>query len=91
MAVELDLFCGAGGACGASLGLLRAGWDVCLATDIDRACSRTYQANLPGGFLTADLRLLDENTSRPSDWIYVFDIDIQPGANGRPAPIRVVL
>lgn len=49
----IDLFCGAGGA---SLGLLRAGWDVRLATDIDQACSRTYQANLPGKFLTADLR-----------------------------------
>jgi hypothetical protein len=36
-------------------------------------------------------RLLDDRLSRPSDWIYVFDIDTQPGAEGRPAPIRVSL
>src|SRR5690348_1908 len=49
----VDLFAGAGGA---SLGLLRAGWDIRLAADIDPACALTYQANLPGEFLTADLR-----------------------------------
>jgi len=36
-------------------------------------------------------RLLDDHTSSPSGWIYVFDIDTQPGAAGRPAPIRVNL
>ncbi|MBV9382395.1 MAG: hypothetical protein JOY82_13280 [Streptosporangiaceae bacterium] len=36
-------------------------------------------------------RLLDDQTSQPSDWIYVFDIDTQPGAGGAPAPIRVSL
>ena len=36
-------------------------------------------------------RLLDDHTSQPSDWIYVFDIDTQPGASGMPAPIRVSL
>jgi hypothetical protein len=36
-------------------------------------------------------RLLDDQTSQPSDWIYVFDIDTQPGAEGAPAPIRVSL
>jgi hypothetical protein len=36
-------------------------------------------------------RLLDDHTSQPSDWIYVFDIDTQPGASGMPAPIRVNL
>lgn len=36
-------------------------------------------------------RLLDDQTSQPSDWIYVFDIDTEPGAGGRPAPIRVSL
>jgi hypothetical protein len=36
-------------------------------------------------------RLLGDQTSQPSDWIYVFDIDTQPGADGRPAPIRVSL
>jgi hypothetical protein len=36
-------------------------------------------------------RLLDDYTSQPSDWIYVFDIDTEPGADGGPAPIRVNL
>jgi hypothetical protein len=36
-------------------------------------------------------RLLDDQTSQPSDWIYVFDIDTEPGAGGGPAPIRVSL
>ena len=27
----------------------------------------------------------------PSDWIYVFDIDTEPGPGGRPAPIHVSL
>jgi DNA (cytosine-5)-methyltransferase 1 len=52
----VDLFCGAGGA---SLGLVRAGWDLRLATDVDLACSLTHRANLPGEFLTADLRTVD--------------------------------
>jgi len=52
----IDLFCGAGGA---SLGLVRAGWDLRLASDIDLACSLTHQANLPGRFLTEDLRNVD--------------------------------
>jgi DNA (cytosine-5)-methyltransferase 1 len=54
----LDLFSGAGGA---SLGLVRAGWDLRLATDIDAACALTHQANLPGQFLTADLRGLESD------------------------------
>lgn len=36
-------------------------------------------------------RLLDDRTSEPSDWIYVFDIDTEPGPNGTPAPIKVNL
>lgn len=52
----IDLFCGAGGA---SLGLVQAGWDLRLATDIDIASSLTHRANLPGEFLTADLRTVD--------------------------------
>jgi hypothetical protein len=36
-------------------------------------------------------RLLDDQASQPSDWIYVFDIDTEPGDDGRPAPIRVSL
>jgi len=34
-------------------------------------------------------RLLDDRSVRPSDWIYVFDIDTEPSPGGRPAPIRV--
>lgn len=34
-------------------------------------------------------RLLDDSTSQPSDWIYVFDIDPEPGPVGKPAPIKV--
>jgi hypothetical protein len=36
-------------------------------------------------------RLLDDQAARPSDWIYVFDIDTEPSPGGRPAPIRVSL
>jgi DNA (cytosine-5)-methyltransferase 1 len=49
----VDLFSGAGGA---SIGLLRAAWDLRLATDVDLTCSLTHRANLPGEFLVADLR-----------------------------------
>jgi DNA (cytosine-5)-methyltransferase 1 len=52
----VDLFCGAGGA---SLGLVRAGWDLRVAADVDQACSLTHRANLPGEFITADLRTVD--------------------------------
>jgi hypothetical protein len=36
-------------------------------------------------------RLLDDQAIRPSDWIYVFDIDTEPSPGGRPAPIHVSL
>jgi hypothetical protein len=36
-------------------------------------------------------RLLDDQEAKPTDWIYVFDIDTEPGPGGRPAPIRVGL
>ena len=52
----IDLFSGAGGA---SLGLVRAGWDLRLASDFNQACSLTHQANLPGEFITGDLRDVD--------------------------------
>ena len=52
----IDLFSGAGGA---SLGLVQAGWDLRLATDVDLDCSLTHRANLPGEFVTADLRNMD--------------------------------
>lgn len=52
----IDLFSGAGGA---SLGLVRTGWDLRLASDFNQACSLTHQANLPGEFITGDLRDVD--------------------------------
>jgi hypothetical protein len=36
-------------------------------------------------------RLLDDQSVRPSDWIYVFDIDTEPSPGGRPSPIHVSL
>src|SRR5262249_50684425 len=36
-------------------------------------------------------RLLDNQQARPTDWIYVFSIDTEPGPGGRPAPLRVSL
>lgn len=65
----VDLFCGAGGA---SLGLVQAGWDLRLATDIDPDSSSTHRSNLPGEFLTADLRTVDANQVMTS-------ADISPG------------
>lgn len=52
----IDLFSGAGGA---SLGLVRAGLDLRLAADFNQACSLTHCANLPGEFITGDLRDVD--------------------------------
>ena len=52
----IDLFCGAGGA---SLGLVKADWDLRLAVDTDPSCARTHTANLPGQFMLGDLRELD--------------------------------
>lgn len=57
-ATAVDLFCGAGGA---SLGLVRAGFDLRLAADSDPACGMTHKANLPGEFLGADLRGVDSD------------------------------
>lgn len=36
-------------------------------------------------------RLLDDRSSQPGDWIYVFDIDTEPSPGGGPAPVRVNL
>ena len=36
-------------------------------------------------------RLLDDHEANPVDWIYVFDIDDQPGPEGGPASIKVPL
>lgn len=52
----IDLFCGAGGA---SLGLVQAGCDLRLATDVDPVFGLTHEANLPGELLAADLRAVE--------------------------------
>jgi len=36
-------------------------------------------------------RLLDDQDAHPSDWIYVFDVGEQPGADGRPARLNTEL
>jgi len=36
-------------------------------------------------------RLLDDHEASPVDWIYVFDIDHQPGPDGGPASLKVPL
>jgi len=36
-------------------------------------------------------RLLDDHEASPVDWIYVFDIDDQPGPEGSPASLKVPL
>jgi hypothetical protein len=36
-------------------------------------------------------RLLDDDEISPADWIYVFDIDDQPGPDGGPASLKVPL
>jgi|HubBroStandDraft_1064217.scaffolds.fasta_scaffold18418_2 DNA (cytosine-5)-methyltransferase 1 len=52
----LTCFCGAGGA---SLGLVKAGWELRLAVDADPSCAQTHAANLPGQFMLGDLREVD--------------------------------
>jgi DNA (cytosine-5)-methyltransferase 1 len=69
----VDLFCGAGGA---SLGLMRAGWDLRLASDADPTCSLTHQANLPGEFLAADLRTVDADKVISAAGISVGQLDL---------------
>ncbi|WP_239336488.1 hypothetical protein [Frankia sp. CiP3] len=36
-------------------------------------------------------RLLDDQSTAPAGWIYVFDIAEKPAGNGRPAPVEVKL
>jgi DNA (cytosine-5)-methyltransferase 1 len=69
----IDLFSGAGGA---SLGLVRAGWDLRLAADFDQACSLTHQANLPGAFITGDLRDVDAAKVMTAADILLGELDL---------------
>lgn len=52
----IDAFCGAGGL---SLGLIKAGFDVCLAYDIDEKAIETYRKNIGGHALLADARRMN--------------------------------
>jgi DNA (cytosine-5)-methyltransferase 1 len=69
----VDLFSGAGGA---SYGLVRAGWDLRLAADVDPTSSLTHQANLPGEFLTADLRTVDADKVANAAGIAPGELDL---------------
>jgi DNA (cytosine-5)-methyltransferase 1 len=69
----VDLFCGAGGA---SFGLVQAGWDLRLAMDVDPACSLTHRANLPGEFVTADLRTVDADQVMTAAGISPGELDL---------------
>jgi DNA (cytosine-5)-methyltransferase 1 len=61
----VDLFSGAGGA---SLGLVNAGFDLRLAVDLHPLYGTTHAVNLPGEFLSADLRDVDsEKILRSAD------------------------
>jgi len=65
----VDLFSGAGGA---SMGLVEAGFDLRLSVDVDPTYGLTHQANLPGEFLCADLRVVDSEK-------ILRAIDLRPG------------
>jgi DNA (cytosine-5)-methyltransferase 1 len=69
----IDLFCGAGGA---SLGLMRSGWDVRLATDVDLTCAMTHRANLDCEFLTADLRTVDSDKVMAAAGVSLGQLDL---------------
>jgi DNA (cytosine-5)-methyltransferase 1 len=69
----VDLFSGAGGA---SLGLVAAGYDLRLASDISPACGWTHTANLPGDFLVADLREVDADKILTAASVGVGDLDL---------------
>jgi DNA (cytosine-5)-methyltransferase 1 len=72
-ATAVDLFSGAGGA---SLGLGNAGFDLRAAADISAACGLTHQANLPGEFLVADLRDIDDSKVLHAAGLRAGDLDL---------------
>jgi DNA (cytosine-5)-methyltransferase 1 len=76
-ATAVDLFCGAGGA---SLGLVRAGYDLRLAADIDPKCGMTHKANLPGEFLGADLRSVDVDKILTTAGVAAGELDLLWGS-----------
>lgn len=71
--IAIDLFCGAGGA---SLGLVQAGWDLRLATDVDLSCAVTHRANLPGEFVAGDLRTMDADKISSAAGVMPGELDL---------------
>ena len=69
----IDLFCGAGGA---SLGLMRAGWDIRVASDSDQRCSLTHTANLPVRFLEADVRKTSADSLLDAAGLHPGELDL---------------
>ncbi|WP_329135292.1 DNA cytosine methyltransferase [Streptomyces sp. NBC_00670] len=69
----IDLFSGAGGA---SLGLVRAGFNLRLSVDLHPMYGETHAANLPGQFLAADLKELDAEKIANTAAIKVDELDV---------------
>jgi DNA (cytosine-5)-methyltransferase 1 len=69
----IDLFSGAGGA---SLGLVRAGFDLRLAADRDPVYGQTHAANLPGAFMTCDLREVDPGKVLTTAGVVPRELDV---------------
>ena len=73
----INLFCGAGGC---SLGFEQSGYQVLLATDIDRAAGQTYLANFKGTqFLKEDINNLDFSSMLSMCEIAPGELDILLG------------
>lgn len=73
----IDLFSGAGGI---SLGLEDAGYDVLLASDIDRACGLTHRANFPNTkFIEGDVRGLTASKILAATGLRRTELDLLVG------------
>ncbi len=69
----VDLFSGAGGA---SLGLIGSGFDLRLAVEIHPEYGLTHADNLPGQFLTADLRAVEADKVACAAEVGPGDLDV---------------
>ncbi len=73
----LSLFCGAGGC---SLGFKQAGYEILLASDIDKAAISSYRTNFPEtNCIEADIRHLDFNKILRRLGLVVGELDILIG------------
>lgn len=73
----LSLFCGAGGC---SLGFKQAGYEILLASDIDKAAISSYRTNFPEtNCIQADIRHLDFNKILRRLGLVVGELDILIG------------